>query len=320
MVEVAAEQWRDGRGAHREPAEDVGGRLGRDAEVALQHVRGETLEGEDRRVVEHAEHGDDPEDLAAEYFAEVADAELLFRAVVAFGVESQLFVQLAVHERKDHVGQQADQQQQGAERHRTYDRCRRHVGQPRRDGEHGEYAHAGDGHFESHGQCHLLAFEPFGDGLRYGDAGHLHAAAEDHESQRCEFGAARKRYPPAVEPRFDARTDEGVAHSVILDAGADEHQGRREHSREAYAHLVEDDARQNQESEDVENELRASVHAEDVGRPAALGLDHALQRRHHVYEHVAEEHRQRDQNQRRPADECRIVEFSLDNFRHSYLI
>jgi len=56
------------------------------------------------------------------------------------------------------------------------------------------------------------------------------------------------------------------------------------------------------------------------GVHAALGLDHALQRRHHVYEHVAEEHRQRDQNQRRPADECRIVEFSLDNFRHSYLI
>ncbi len=35
--------------------------------------------------------------------------------------------------------------------------------------------------------------------------------------------------------------DEGVAHSVILDAGADEHQGRREHSREAHTHLVEDD-------------------------------------------------------------------------------
>ena len=319
MVEVAAEQRRDGRGAHREPAEDVGGRLCRDAEVAFQHVRGEALEGEDCRIVEHAEYGHDPEYLAAEYFAQVADAEFLFGTVVAAGIQPELFVQLAIHEGEYRVGEQSDQQQQGTKCHRAHDRCGSHVGEPRRDGENGEDTHTGNGHFQPHCEGHFLAFEPLGDRLRNGDAGHLHTASEYHEPERCEFGTGRERYPPAIEPSLGASADEGVAHAVIFDAGADKHQGCREHSREAHTHFVEDDTCQDQESEDIEDELRTSVHAEHVGRPAALCLDHALQGRHHVHEHVAEEHRQCDQDERRPPHPGRVVEFPLDNFRHNYL-
>lgn len=80
-------------------------------------------------------------------------------------VETQLFVQFAVHEGEDHERQQADQQQHGAECHRSYDRCGSHVGEPRRNGEDGENADAGNGHLKSHGQSHLLAFEPLGYGF-----------------------------------------------------------------------------------------------------------------------------------------------------------
>ena len=319
MVEVSAQEGGDGRRAHREPAENVGCGLGRYAEVALQHVGGEALEGEDGRIVEHAEERDDPEHLAAQDVLQVADLELLLAAASAPAVETQLFVQFAVHEGEDHERQQADQQQHGAECHRSYDRCGSHVGEPRRNGEDGENADAGNGHLKSHGQSHLLAFEPLGDRLRNGDAGHLHTASEYHEPERCEFGTGRERYPPAIEPSLGASADEGVAHAVIFDAGADKHQGCREHSREAHTHFVEDDTCQDQESEDIEDELRTSVHAEHVGRPAALCLDHALQGRHHVHEHVAEEHRQCDQDERRPPHPGRVVEFPLDNFRHNYL-
>ncbi len=49
MVEVAAEQRRNGRGAHREPPEDVGGRLGRDPSRLLSRMFvAISLEREDR--------------------------------------------------------------------------------------------------------------------------------------------------------------------------------------------------------------------------------------------------------------------------------
>ena len=69
----------------------------------------------------------------------------------------------------------------------------------------------------------------------------------------------------------------------------------------------------------VEYELRTAVHAEYVGGPSALCLDHALQRRHQVDEHVTEKHRGRDEQQRRPSGCGRVVEFTLDSFCHIFL-
>ena len=111
------------------------------------------------------EERDDPEHLAAQDVFQVADLELLLAAASAPAVETQLFVQFAVHEGEDHERQQADQQQHGAECHRSYDRCGSHVGEPRRNGEDGENADTGNGHLKPHGQSHLLAFEPLGYGF-----------------------------------------------------------------------------------------------------------------------------------------------------------
>ena len=55
VVEEPAEQWSQDHGPHREPAEDVRSLLVGDAQITFEHTRCETLERENRRIVEHAE-------------------------------------------------------------------------------------------------------------------------------------------------------------------------------------------------------------------------------------------------------------------------
>ena len=67
-------------------------------------------------------------------------------------------------------------------------------------------------------------------------------------------------------------------------------------------HLIEDDTCEDEEpNEDVEEEFTPAIEPEDSRVPAELGLDERLHRREYVYEHVGEEHRQREECQRTPA-------------------
>ena len=312
-VEEVAQEGRDGGGTDGEPAEDVGSGLGRDAvEVALQHVGAVALEGEDGRIVEHAEQGHNPEDLAGENLHDVGELELVL-SIVLLGLGAQLAVEAAVEDGEHGERDQTDEQQHRAEAHGGHHSA--HLGgYDGRDAEDGEHAHAGYGHLQAHGQGHLLALEPLGYGLRHRRAGHLTAAAEYHEAQRGHLGAGGQRRPPGVEPGGHLRRLEPVGDAHVLDAGAGEHHAGREHAGEAYAHLVQDETGQDEESEHVQYVLRCGIGAEDVGCPSALALHQGLYGRHHIHKHVAKEHRRGYQYQHSPAHPGAVVHLLLNRF------
>ena len=172
-------------------------------------------------------------------------------------------------------------------------------------------------HLESHCQCHLLAFEPLGEDLRHVGAFHLAAAAEDHEAQRCHFGAGGHFHPPASEPLGEARGLEPVADTHELDGGAGHHQACRQYAGEAYSQLVEYNAGQDEEAADVEYVFRCCIFAEYAAVPAQIALNERFKRTHNVHEHIREEHHQRYQHQYGPPRQRRIIHQFCNLFRHN---
>ena len=137
-------------------------------------------------------------------------------------------------------------------------------------------------------------------------AGHFTAASEEHEAEACHLGASGHAGPPGTEPLVEGGGLEPVGDAYVLDGRSKEHHAGSEDAGEAYAHLVEDDARYDEESADVEDVLRCGIRAEYVGAPSPLLFYEALQRTHHVHEHIAEEHHERDEDQGCPSC-CRII-------------
>lgn len=78
VVEEPAEERSQNHCTHREPAEDVRSLLVGDAQITFEHTRCETLERENRRIVEHAECRNDQEGFAAEKVLQIGDLEGLF--------------------------------------------------------------------------------------------------------------------------------------------------------------------------------------------------------------------------------------------------
>lgn len=295
IVEERAEEGGQYHSQDGEDAEEARCRLGAYAEGLLHVVGSVALEGEDAAVVEHTQQGYEPEHLAAEYLAEVGDVELLVLAAGVLAVKlaggRQLTVELAVHEHEHGVAEQAYDEQGGAECHGSQHRLVEHAGNQRRNPHHCEYAQTRDRHLHAHRQRHLLAFEPLRNGLGDGCAGHLAAAAEDHEAQRRHLGAAREAAPPAVEPAAECRGLEPLADTYKLDGRAYHHQRCRKQTREADAGLVKDYACENKEEEKhVQEILRSGVGAECGAVPVQFFLKKRLQGRHDVDEHVGEEH------------------------------
>lgn len=274
-IEEVAEERSDYGCTDREPAEDVRGCFGRDAvKVALQHVGTVALEGEDGRIVEHAEQSYNPEHLRREYLAEVAELEL-FLWVGSLFCYAHLLVECLVHEGEDDEGDEADEEEHGAERYRSY-YCAEVVGDDWRDRENSEHADACDSHLKTHSESHLLALEPLCDCLRNGCACHLAAAAEEHEAEASHLCACREVYPPRVEPLGKGGLCEPVGDADELDEGADEHHRSREYAGEANAHLVEDNAGDDEETEDVNEILGCCIGTEGVRTPSLLLLDECL--------------------------------------------
>ena len=221
-VEEVAEERSDYGCTDREPTEDVRGCFGRDAvKVALQHVGTVTLEGEDGRIVEHAEQSNNPEHLRREYLAEVAELELFLRVGSLF-CYAHLLVECLVHEGEDDEGDEADEEEHGAERYRSY-YCAEVVGDDWRDREDSEHADACDSHLKTHSESHLLALEPLCDCLRNGCTCHLAAAAEEHEAEASHLCACGECHPPRVEPLGKGGLSEPVGDADELDECADEH-------------------------------------------------------------------------------------------------
>ena len=298
VIQEGTEERGDDCRADGEPAEDVGRLLGsKVADVALQHVGAVPLEREDGAVVEHAEDGHGPEALASEHAAQVAKMEFVFAAAIFLGLElagrDQLLVEAGVHHAEGDEVDHSDEEQHGAEAHWSCYGAEL-GGDGRADTEDGEHAHAGDSHFDTHGEGHFLALEPFGYTLGNRGAGHFAAAAEDHESQTCHLGAAGKGCPPAAEPGVERRALEPLRYTDELDGSSHEHHACGKDAGEAYAHLVQDYTRDDEETAYIQDVLRSGVCAEHVGSPAALLLHEALQRTHDVHEHVAEEHHEGD--------------------------
>ncbi len=300
--------------------ERVGGDVG-ESQVALQHVDGILLEWEDGRVVEHAEQSHEPEARRGEDLAEVAQLE----GVVFLFLGAGLGVKLLVHKEIDDKHDEGNHQEHHAEGHGA-----RHRNDAAESGKHGRenhtrcYAETRESHFGTHGESHLAAFEPFDDAAADGDAGHFDSAAENHETDSRELGRGRHAfieggYAEFVEngdivemlgkPYVEARTCEGVGEGIPVDCGADEHDGTREDSGEAHAHLVEDDAGKNEEEdEDVEEGLRALHRAEGGGVPSLLALQEVFDRRENVHEDVGAEHCKRQQSERGPTRPGLVVE------------
>ena len=213
------------------------------------------------------------------------------------------------------------------------------LGEVRREDHAGGDAQAGQGHLGAHGKRGLPALEPLDYTAADRDTGHFAAAAKDHEADGCELGRCGhavveredivdEAYPCVPvevvgEPSLKAGADERRADGVVLEKSAQQHDGSREHGREAHAHLVQDDAREDEEEyEYVEERLGALHRAECLGIPAARGLHQVLDRREDVHEDIGAEHREREQQERRPAHSRRVAESGfLDGFSHdSYLL
>ena len=157
MVEEVAQDGGDGCGSQREDEEHPAGLFGRIAQVALQHVDGILLEGEDGRVVEHAQQRYQPEHLAREDIFEVRDFEGI---VFLFAAFAHLLLEFLVHEGVGDETDEADgQQNHGHEYGARYVDRGKLVGQYRRTQYHHGYTHTGDSHLYTHGQSHLFTLD-----------------------------------------------------------------------------------------------------------------------------------------------------------------
>ena len=104
-----------------------------------------------------------------------------------------------------------------------------------------------------------------------------------------------------VEPSFQSAAVERLADGVVFDQTAYEHHGTRKHGGEAHAHLVEDDAGEDEEEhEDVQEGFRTLHGAESEAVPSAFGLHEVLDGGQNVHENVAAEHGQGQQQQGNP--------------------
>ena len=66
------------------------------------------------------------------------------------------------------------------------------------------------------------------------------------------------------EPCLKTTADEGIAHGIPFDDGADEHHTAREEGSEAYTHLVEDDASKDKEEDRMKHVRTTNANMEPV--------------------------------------------------------
>ena len=210
-----------------------------------------------------------------------------------------MHVEFLVHHVENEVGKEGDAEQDAREQ-----QGRRHLptlGNHRAEEHSGERAYATQCDLCAHRQSHLVAREPFGNDLADGDATHLIAHRKDSKADagNDDLTVMSKKHKMA-----------GVGHRAghildgdVLDERSDNHQRAGDGTREAGAHLVEDDASEDEhQAEYVKPAVRRIEEAVVTCRPAVLALQGRHQRRHSVVKEIAEQHRQRDDEQYCPPD------------------
>ena len=304
-----------------------------EGEVALQHVDGVLLEGEDGRIVEHAEQGNEPETAGGKNLAEVLDAE---RVVLLFCLAG-LCVETLVHEEIDDEHDEGNHQQDDTEGDASaYADFAAETCEEGRENHAGGHTEACQCHLRAHSQRHFAALKPLHDTAADGDACHFDAATENHEAHGCDFCARRhsfveRRHTQFVEARdvvqvlgepcVESAALEGIRHGIPLDDGSHKHHGSAEQGCEAHAHLVEDDACEDEEEdEDVEERLCALHRAEGRCVPSACFLHQVLDGRENVHEDVTAEHRQGEQQKGCPAHGRAVTKCLLNCFCHNSVI
>ena len=111
------------------------------------------------------------------------------------------------------------------------------------------------------------------------------------------------------KPSFHATADETLGECVPVDGGSDEHHGSGEHRSEAYAHLVEDDTREDEEEDKhIEEGLRALHGSKGRRVPTALREHQVLDGRQDIHKDVGTEHGEGQQTESGPSCPCLVVE------------
>ena len=152
-------------------------------------------------------------------------------------------------------------------------------------------ADTGDGQLQAHGQCHVLAFEPFGNGTGDRHAGNFTAQSE----QRAADIGDGQRSAGRQAGRRDGPGDDGRT---------DHHQSYEHGTDDPYAELVEQDAADDQAAPYTEERIAAGIEAELLGVPAELQhlriLEDLRHGREHIVEEIGAEHRHHQAGQRQP--------------------
>lgn len=301
------EERREQNRAEGQDRRNVACDRGRDVVFVDHDLGGELQEGEDARVEHQTQQGDQPEALAGNDLTQIGEFETLLGLVLCGGDRG---VEPPVHHAVRHVGQQPDAERQRAEEHGVADAAHR-AGDRQTRAERGGRADARHGHLQTERQRQFVAREPLDDHLRDGDAADLGPHAEGGEAQT---GHPDLRLE---SPQFAARGEQR-RDGVGLQQRTADHQPAGHQPREAHAHLVEDDAAQQQhEQEDVEPAVGAREPSVLDVRPPRGALDEQVfERGHDVGDEVAAHHRERDDQHRRPAGGRRLAQFAFDCFCH----
>ena len=278
---------------------------------------------EEEEYLLEAEEGHHPESKGAQDLAEVGDAE----GIVFLFSLAGLGVEFLVHEEIDDKHDEGHHEEHNAEGHRTrHADVAAEIGHQRREDHTRAHTETGKRHFRAHGHGHLASLEPFHDSTAHRNAGHLHAAAEDHEADGRELGGCRhafieRRDAQLVEardvvemvgkPYVEAAAEESVGERIPVDCGAHEHHTARKHGREPHAHLVEDDTCEDEEEDEhVEEGLGALHRTEGCGVPASGRLQEVFDRGEDVHKYIRTEHGEGEQAEGKPTGPCLVAERS----------
>ena len=157
-------------------------------QVALQHVDGIFLEGEDGAIVEHAQQGNEPETKAGENLANIFHLE----GVVFLLSLTGLAVELLVHEEVGDEHDEGDAEQHDSELNSVVDmHLAAQLGEVGRENHAGGYTQTGKSHLGTHSQSGFTTLEPFDDTAAHRDTSHLAAATEKHEAAGSQLGRSR---------------------------------------------------------------------------------------------------------------------------------
>ena len=293
---------------------------GGERQVALEHVDGIFLEGEDSAVVEDAEEGDEPESEAGEDLAKVTE----FEGVILLLSLTGLSVEFLIHEEIGDEHDEGDAEEHDTELDSVVDMdFTAELSKIGAENHAGGDTEAGESHLGTHSQSGLTPLEPFDDTTAHRDAGHLAATTEEHEAKGSKFGRGGHTVAEgqdstddgefavpvevAVEPSLEASADECIADGIELDAAAKEHDSTRKDGSETDTHLVEDDTCEDEEENiDVEEDLSA-LHAAKRGAVPTAGILHkVLDGGQNVHKYVAAEHGKSQKQQSSPAHTCTV--------------